>query len=915
MVERVFLGWDRPFVELALAWMLELRDELPGAIALVPTAQSGRRMRESLAIMAGAVFSPKWITPGSLLHVENDRVADEWAERLAWVEILQSVEKWEEFEGLFPIPPTTGLEWAGPLAREMVSLRRTLQESGLLLAGAARKLTDTPEGARWQALASLEDQAERKLQSWGLISRSRALAGGIRMPDTHHLILVGVTEMPPLLERAIIAWSGKVTVLIGAPASESEHFSEVGKPGANWASRPLASPNGGIQVVADPRQQAVEALRVIREAGTQSSEVTLGSADPAVGDELARVFSQAGWAAFHPASRSPPAGLVRWFKSWQQWLRDPSLAVFADLLTLPETGPMIGGKRAQKARILAEWRDRWLMARPEDLIRRFEVEVVRRGENAEVTGLIESLNLLGGWRSRILGPDFTREMGKLLATIATTGPTTADEVDLASDWLERAIPLIRSVDHGAAFWIEMMAAAFPVRPPTPPDDRVLDVQGWLELFHEPGRHLVLCGMNEGMVPARAGGEPWLSEPLRVRLNLITESDRAARDSFLYHAMIEARRTTGRVDVICGKSGPGGETYLPSRLLLAVARDELPRRVKSLFREVEPPDAGLRWQADWHWQPRFVPAPQRLNATSLKDYLECPTRYYLKHVLRMQEPEPGRGEWNARDFGVVAHSVLERWGRDPEAREFVDPEMLHGWLSAELDRMVAESFGRRIPLAVRIQVESIRQRLVWFSRIQAASRVEGWETIEVEHKVEIDADDAKIIAMIDRIDRHRETGRLRVLDYKTGKIGKVEDEHRKVVRPGTRIPAHLGLETPAFHEGEVKGKSVSLLWRNLQLPLYAYAWVQRGEPLPTPCYFSLGPSESQVGIQEWEGFSEADMSAAETCAWWIAGQIRNRVFEPAASEVRYDGFEILAAGRSFPEMILPPPGVPLQPIEH
>ena len=36
---------------------------------------------------------------------------------------------------------------------------------------------------------------------------------------------------------------------------------------------------------------------------------------------------------------------------------------------------------------------------------------------------------------------------------------------------------------------------------------------------------------------------------------------------------------------------------------------------------------------------------------------------LSTLVKMQGSEAGRAEWNARDFGTVAHEVLERWGRE------------------------------------------------------------------------------------------------------------------------------------------------------------------------------------------------------------------------------------------------------------
>ena len=470
-----------------------------------------------------------------------------------------------------------------------------------------------------------------------------------------------------------------------------------------------------------------------------------------------------------------------------------------------------------------------------------------------------------------------------------------------AEWLAAAMPVMQRVSRSAGFWIELMLSDLPARAETPPEGRVIDVQGWLELFHEPGRHLVLCGMNEGKIPARGGGEPWLGEASRTQLGLITDANRAARDAFLYRAMIEARRDGGRVDVICGKTGAGGESLLPSRLLLAADRDELPGRVKALFKEIEPPEAGLRWQADWQWAPRHAVPPLRLNVTSLGDYLKCPFRYYLKHVLRMCGSEPQRAEWDARDFGNVAHEVLERWGRDTEAREYEKTEAIHGWLSAELDRVVREWFGKRVPLAVRIQTEALRQRLEWLARRQAVTRVEGWEIVDVERKVEIPAGELTIIAKIDRVDRHRDSGRLRVLDYKTGKVDAVDKAHRKKLTTAATLPGHLSRDCPAVYGGIEKNKPAEFLWHNLQLPLYAAGLYAQGGPLPTPCYFTVCPTQVDVDIHEWPDFEEADLASARACADWVADRIAAQVFWPPAERIKYDDYAALAAGRPFEEM--------------
>ena len=909
MVQSVFLGWDRPFLTRAADWLLERRDALPRLLVVVPTSQGGRRLREALAERAGALLAPRIVTPGSLLQTPDPGVAADWMEHIAWLETLEQVEDWQIYQELFPESPADGQEWAGGLAGEMVKLRHALQENGLTLAAAAKILSRTVEAGRWDALSRLEHLMERRLRSWGLQSRNRVLANGVVLPAGFSgIVLAGVTEMPPLVERACEAWHGPVTVLIGAPEQEAHAFSSSGRPLACWTERTLPWPEGvtgSVRLVADSRQQATEALRAVSATHTASNEVALGSADTETGDELARAFTRQGWPAFHPAAVRVTTGLTRWFHVWSAWLTDPKLAVMADLLALPETAGLVGGRRAELADSLSRLRNDWMAVRPDDLRHRLTTTRFRsEAQQKSAREILHAAESLEKWRADFQRGNFPQTMERLLESLGDTAPSTAEESTAMTAWLAEAAHLMSQVEYRPEFWIDLMLTAMPPPAPQPPDGRVIDVQGWLELFYEPGKHLVLCGMNEGMVPARNAGDPWLGEAAGKQLGLIVNDNRAARDAYLYQAMLEARRLDGRADVICAKSGAGGESLLPSRLLLAADREDLPERVKFLFRGIEPPEAGLRWHTDWQWQARTVEAPARIHVTSLATYLACPFRFYLKHAVGMQSLESGRVEWNARDFGTVAHEVLERWGRDPEARDLTQPDPLNAWFSAELDRIVSEWFGARVPLAVRVQSAVLRQRLAWFARVQAAARADGWEIIDVESKIEIPIGTTTVVGKIDRIDRHRDHGTLRVIDYKTGHVKGVESEHRQKIIASTVIPTHLGDQSPAVHGGVVNGKPVDFLWRNLQLPLYALAVRDRDVRVPTPCYFTLGATATDVDLHEWTDFSATDLEAARTCTEWIVARIAARVFWPPAEKIRYDDFAGLTAGRTIEEMFSP-----------
>lgn len=326
--------------------------------------------------------------------------------------------------------------------------------------------------------------------------------------------------------------------------------------------------------------------------------------------------------------------------------------------------------------------------------------------------------------------------------------------------------------------------------------------------------------------------------------------------------------------------------MPSRLLLTAKGESLARAVKELFAEVEPADSGVArvLEDHWKWNPRKESPKARMSVTAFSKYLACPFRYYLQRVLGMNEPEPERVEWNHRDFGNVIHDVLESWGRDEVLRDSADAVKISQSLKKSLDELVARHFGEELPLAVSLQVESMRLRLAWFAEEQAKIRAQGWRIVEVEKNFELTIGGAIVTGQIDRIERH-EDGRVRVLDYKTSKEAKnVVREHQHKFRDDP--PAHLRVDEVVAPGGAI--------WTNLQVPFYADAFGEVDEI----GYFALGQDEANVKITPWDGFGEEEKASARQCAEWIVAQVQKEVFWPPAEKVTYDDFEDLAYGREL-----------------
>lgn len=890
-----FLLSGQPYGTGVIDWLWDRKESLPETMVIVPTAQSSRRVRQGLA-ERGGVLAPRVVTAGSLLQGGN--VAPSPVEILAWTEELESVSDWSGFEAIFPTSPveeTAG--WALGLARAFHDLRKSLQENGLMLRDAAR-LVDPLERDRWGQLAMLEDGVERRLKEWDYQSKSALLAeDGVTLPTGLKLVVVaGVFDLPPVLSKGLEASGVEVVVLL--PEGEAGQFDAWGRPALEWNEIQIFWPKtGSVTLTGDPRQQADLAVSLVAAAGSKSEEVGLGTGDEEVSAELVRSFARAGW-SIHDPGASLPSPVAGWLGCWRRYLVAPGVKEVIDLLSFDQGRALVRGGRSMQVTALSQLRDSFLSRSLED-VARARAMIERNLENStserktnRLEHQLKSASLaeevmteLETLRKRFLGQGFHAGMRGLLPRIDRDGEAGLEE------WIAATASAAERVQRPPTFWIDLLLADLGPVSERAPDGRALDVQGWLELLHDPAPHLIVCGLNEGRIPARASSDTWLPENAREALGLPCDKSRSARDAFLLQALLKMREDRGRVDLIVGKISREGDVLMPSRLLLTAKGKELAGQVKKLFAEVEPPDSGVAWKLEdhWKWKPREVEPKAKMSVTAFSKYLACPFRYYLERVVGMSQPEPERAEWNHRDFGSIMHDVLEQWGRDPVARDSADPAEIEAWTLKELDDLVFRYFGDTLPLAVSLQVEAMRLRLGWFAEVQAKTRQDGWRVVKVEEDFELTIEGVTVTGQVDRIDEH-ENGAIRVLDYKTSKAAtEVEKAHKKGFRNDP--PAHLQNDFVLAPDGKT--------WTNLQVPFYAAALGK----VDAAGYFALGEDAANVKIMNWDGFGEDEKASALECAGWIVRQVRDQIFWPPAEKVMYDDFKILAYGRPLADAIL------------
>lgn len=893
------LPWDRPLPTQAAEWLARGWDgtgplDLGGVLVIVPTRQSGRRLREALAEHAAArgsaVLAPRVILPEDLLDspvgAPAVAVASRLESQLAWVEVLRTVDL-EDFRAVLPVdPPARNFAWAARLAAQLQRLQSALGENGLRLRDVVRRAGDgLPETERWEQLAGLERCCDAVLAANGRCEAQAArieLARAAARPEgVTRLVLLATPDPLPLAVGLLAEFArhGPVDIVVFGPAGGADLFDEWGRPREEaWSHRPLALQDFGSQVhlCADAAEQASRVTGLARSYGEPEGALAVGVADAEVAPALENGLRGAGLAVFNPGGRPRRRdSLHTLLAALAALVREPAFDTAQALARCPDFMAWLAARAGEKfspAAMLTELDELQARHLPATL-------TAALGHTAQRPAARAALEAARELRIQLAGGEFPANASAALGTMFGVRRVAGDSAlaESADAWMdvlrEAAAARADFTDLTNAEWWELALAQygeslrFDARPAG-----AIDLLGWLELLWEDAPHLVVTGLNDGRLPETVAGDPFLPEALRARLGLKTNEARFARDAYLLAALAACRTGTGRLDLLVGKVSTAGDPLRPSRLLLACAEAELPRRVAALFRPVEAVRPGLPWRRAWKLVPPVMAPPTRVSVTAFRDYLRCPFRFALKHVLKMETVDPFKSELDAMDFGILCHAALEEMGRDPGLRDCTDAAVLREFLLAHVNRRSRDRYGVELTLPLIVQLESARQRLARAAEVQAEQRAAGWLIEHVERKFELNLGAVTVSGKIDRVERHAGSGAVRVIDHKTSDKG--------VSPPAAHVRSARRDETaPDWARFTIAGKE--LVWVDLQLPLYLEALAGEFGVAVGAGYFNLPKAVGETALLLWEDYDAAWRAAARRCAEGVAAGVAAGIFWPPA----------------------------------
>lgn len=882
---REFLDWSTPLLPAAAKWLLRKCDtgDFGKFVVVVRGRSAGRRLLALLAAesqRAGQILvPPEFATPGNFhdrLFDTGGNAAGRVHRRLAWTAAVEQADR-GTLQKLWRTPGAGTVELN---ARALAGvLDRTWQELGTsganfrdALAIMERVSPDLAEFEtdRWQALAAIEENYHRILESWEMRDPSelrRSLArNGIPRIEVH-VVLVGIVELAPALVQVLGRLPDKPSVLIHAPESMSPGFDEWGRlDPAFWADRPCAFTQGEIHVVRGATEQAARCAEVIHawgKSGLPPASIAIAAPEadsiPAILDGMDDRGIPARAAEGQSASRT---ALMELLSAVADYLdraagEPPLYSAIARLVRHPDLAPLLGNSISRLDRYFEDHLP-WRMARPRDN----EVEGASRLFDLldGIAGLTEARTekfpdgitalLLRVYGKRRLNRN-TPEGRPLIHAL--------ESVCSALDELKAIPPNALKRRRSAELLRLVIEIAGSAEIPGQEKPDAVEVMGWLEAAADDSPGMVITSVFEGALPEGAGADPMLPDLLRSHLGLPCRASRYARDQHTLWTVRESRRKSGRIALVAPRRDAAGVPVRPSRLLVAASEgNELAAR---LLRLTTLPDS-LRQPA--HSGPGFlppVPEPDLAKrllvfpVTSFGVYLASPRLFHLKFVLGLRDRGDSSDEMDGGAFGTVMHTILGKFGERWLGRKATpSADAIHDELRTLLHECIAADFGPDSVPSVRCQVQALRERLWTFAERQADLFAQGWRIMYVEKREPLqlpfpvpgEPDGVELRGKIDRIDQHPEHG-WRVVDYKTGS---------KAQMP---LAAHYGAR--------------SMQWRDLQLPLYLHLLPAVGEIEGTRIdvertdlvYFNLPPDSRNAGITEpfpRERCDEARQLAAE-----------------------------------------------------
>lgn len=860
-------------------FLLKLDPESPvpdlSRTLLVLPGQNAIRLLTDLLAAGQGVFPPAAATSGGLIHfgIENDALTPA-EQNLLWQQILNEPET-DKCRDLFQHGlDRTNKKLIAGLAENLTALQIELNRELLSFAAAANILQGTADHARWKDLDSLEQRFNAMLKKYdlpdSLLQLQNAVSDLTVFRNYDRIVIAGVPDLPgparKRLEMLEMTNTVQIDILVDAPPEMAIRFDDWGgvKPEA-WSGYPLNFEQEGknrIHVAADPADLAVLARELLPENGVFDCRKTvIAAADPALVPWIRRelekvpgmpeIYDPAGLPAgkldlvpllqlFYRLAEESQINVIRGLfahRSFMAWLAEICSATENDLLAAL---------------------DAYRLEHPVDVLS-------TQSPSARSEALRHAFAKILQIRDQLCGStEPAKTLRDLFNRIYNTVPqplhgvSFKQEADKFSALLERfsESPLLSKLP-AHDFYEALVNAAAKIDLYPEHALNAVEITGFLDLPFRNAERIILCGMNEGVLPESIRPTNFLNDTKRKILGLPDNAQRFARDCFYLYTIL---KDAPRSEFIVCKTDEKGAPLRASTLFFSNP-ELLTERAGILFAPPLPdekPEENGRYN-EVKIEPDFTdafgnkdnPEQIRLSVTAFKGLLDKNTILdtFFSHSMGITKNDYEATELDNLAFGTVCHSALEHF----DVHSCSSEEDAVNTLCANFSRELIRKCGSTLPPAIRVQKEMFLNRMTHTAKKLFAGK-DQFDLLKPEWNLNrgegILFHDILIKGKIDRIEISRDRRKIRLIDFKTSDKGESpEKTHFK----------------KAYQEKPARFLNLQLPLYRLLLPLDNTFWDEVSidpRDVSFECgYFNIPKAVTETGYSMWPEM-ENHLSLAE-----------------------------------------------------
>ena len=883
-MRREFLGYQRDFGSTVAAWLYDsFADQetcdLSHVLVAVPASSARRQLLQSLLQYAAksdkAFLPPEVVTTGALaesLYRPDKPFASEEVQLLTWATLLQEFHADEKLLSLVPKAPKAGpLSFWIDLGTRLGRLHRELAGDQINFETVQQHCIKQGlelEARRWATLTELQNTYLQRLNDQDLWDKQTARLFAVEhheVPESSPtIVLAGTVDLTQTL-RSLISHVPDVYALVLADESDSQYFDENGSLSAKHRFPAPCVSHDNVTFSSDISSTCFQMMRHIAsfDGAYDSNELLI-----ALPNENHVAFVQSELEAHAVSHFFPIAGKTRESTPYSllalflQFLEKQSYDIVAQLVrhsdlqmwleaALGKTGICATLDKYFNDHLATELTTTCIDEEHHPLAHHTLVSLEELAQPMrEAMTASEAIDGVFRLFKMIYGNRKPHSLTNLeLHALATASSVSSGLIE-AINRLNLSISVTDFLDVFMQNWGSGDASA-------PVTDGV-DLRGWLEVPFHSAKAVMVFGANEGVLPRNISGDPFLPDTLRSELGVEDNNRRSSRDAYYLNALKQARVET---HYFIPTFDTAGDTLLPSRLLLSGDANDIATRIKAY--DSPAPSVTRKPTAlssrTMHHVPLPVESagnPTKLGVGHFRDYLQCPYRYYLKHVLHLKHTDDETTELSGLSFGNIVHDLLDTL-KDPTYGRSTDSKKIYDHLACTLSSLIELNFGVSPLPAVQMQAISIQHRLRVFAEWQADWARQGWEIIRTEWPggdAILPGCDPKLSldGRIDRLDYNPATGQWMLLDYKTG--------------------------DRAIENSDIRNADG---WKDLQFPMYRHLAAEETGDAPVGFTYLRLSKDLNKTIPLKLQVEHSDLEEADTIAREVVENIRKDVFWPPA----------------------------------